>query len=235
MSSLARPSRVIRSAHAEDEVFVVGGAPRRGVPVAGPTATAAEIIETAERQAAALLAEARAEAQFLVETARAEAGRVREGARQAGREEGHRDGMDAALAESASLIELLRSAAAEGEAIRNQVVSEASAVITRAVVLAVRRITGELYDDPARTAAAVADAVRAASGQEIVSIRVHPDAEAPVTAALVDLAAYVRPGDGIEVGGCIIDLRNGSIDATLDARLSLMERAIRAAGGESSP
>lgn len=235
MSSLARPSRVIRSVRTEDEVFVVGGAPQRGVPVAGPTATAAEIIESAERQAAALLAEARAEAQFLVEAARAEAGQVREAARQAGMEEGHRHGIDAARAESTSLIELLRSAAAEGQAIRDRVVSEASTVITRAVVLAVRRITGELYDDPSRTAAAVAEAVRAASGQEIVSIRVHPDAEAPVTAALVDLAGYVRPDEGIGVGGCIIDLRNGTIDATLDARLSLMELAIRAAGGDGAP
>ncbi len=235
MSSLARPSRVIRSVPADEEVFVVGGGPRRGVPVVGPTATAAEIIETAERQAAALLAEARAEAQFLVEAAGTEAGQVREAAREAGREEGQRDGRDATLAESASLIELLRSAASEGATIRNHVVSEASAVITRAVVLAVRRITGEFYDDPARTAAAVADAVRAASGQEIVSIRVHPDAEAPVTAAMVDLAGYVRPDEGIDAGGCIIDLRNGTIDATLDARLSLMELAIRAAGGDGSP
>jgi flagellar biosynthesis/type III secretory pathway protein FliH len=42
----------------------------------------------------------------------------------------------------------------------------------------------------------------------------------------------VRPDDAVEAGGCIIDLRNGTIDATLDARLSLMELALREAGGE---
>ncbi len=231
MSSLARPSRVIRSVHPESEVFVVGGAPRRAAPVAGPTATAAEIIAAAEQQAADMLAEA----QSLVDRARAEAEQVRAAAHTGGYEEGFRAGREAALAEAASLLQLLRTAAAEGEAIRGQVVGEASAVITRAVVLAVRRIVADVYDDPARTAAAVAEAVRAASGQEILSIRVHPAAEVPVTAALADLAGYVRPDDGIEVGGCIIDLRNGTIDATLDARLSLMERALRAAGGDDTP
>jgi flagellar biosynthesis/type III secretory pathway protein FliH len=231
MSSSARPSRVIRAVRPESEVFVVGGAPRRVPPVAGPTATAAEIIAAAEQQAADMLAET----QSLVDRARADADHIRAAARAGGHEEGYRAGHEAALAESASLIQMLRTAAAEGEAIRGQVVAQASAVITRAVVLAVRRLVADFYDDPARTAAAVAEAVRAASGQEILSIRVHPAAEAPVTAALADLAGYVRPDDGIEVGGCIIDLRNGTLDATLDARLSLMERAIRAAGGDDSP
>jgi flagellar biosynthesis/type III secretory pathway protein FliH len=67
------------------------------------------------------------------------------------------------------------------------------------------------------------------------SIRVHPEAEAPVTAALVDLAGYVRPDESVDVGGCIIDLRNGTIDATLDTRLSLMELAIGASSGAESP
>jgi flagellar biosynthesis/type III secretory pathway protein FliH len=33
------------------------------------------------------------------------------------------------------------------------------------------------------------------------------------------------------MGGCLIDVRNGTIDASLDTRLSLMELALRDAGG----
>lgn len=228
MSSLARPSRVIRSAPSEDEVFVLGESTRRTLPVTGPMATADEIVAGASRQAAAIIAEAHQQAAAIT----AQAASVREAARAAG----HAEGLATALDEASGLIDLLRTAASAGSAIRDQVAAEASEVITRAVLLAVRRIIGEHYaGDPARTTAAVADAVRAASGQEILSIRIHPDAEAPVTAALVDLAGYVRPDESVDAGGCVIDLRNGTIDATIDTRLSLMELAIGASSGAASP
>lgn len=228
MSSLARPSRVIRSAPSEGEVFVLGESTRRTLPVTGPMATADEIIDGAHRQAAEILAEAHQQAAAISAQAAA--------TREAGRLSGHAEGHAAALHEADQLVALLRAAASEGLAIRDQLAGEASGVITRAVLLAVRRIIGEYYaDDPARTTAAVADAVRAASGQEVLSIRVHPDAEAPVTAALVELAGYVRPDESVDVGGCVIDLRNGTIDATLDTRLALMELAIGASGGAESP
>ena len=75
------------------------------------------------------------------------------------------------------------------------------------------------------------DAVRSAAGQEILSIRVNPGALDRVRASLVDVAGYVQPDDGIELGGCVIDLRDGTIDATLDARLDLMELALTSAAG----
>jgi flagellar biosynthesis/type III secretory pathway protein FliH len=191
-------------------------------------ATAGEIIAGAHREAAAIVAEAHEQASAIA----ARAAATREAARSAG----HAEGREQALREAGQLVGLLRAAASEGVAIRGQIAAEASGVITRAVLLAIRRLTGEYYEgDPGRTAAAVADAVRAASGQEILSIRVHPEAEAPVTAALVDLAAYVRPDEAIDAGGCVVDLRNGTIDATLDTRLSLMDLAILAAGGAGSP
>jgi len=192
-------------------------------------ATVAQLLLAAETRAAEILAAATVEAEAVVGAAHAEAAAVRGAARDGGREEG----LASALDEAAALLDLLRTAASEGAAIRASVADEASGVITRALLLALRRITGDYYEeDPARTAAAVAGAVRAASGQEIVTIRVNPAAEPAVSAALTDLANYVRPDAGITVGGAIIDLRNGSIDATLDARLSLMELAITAASGE---
>ncbi len=229
MSSLARAPRVFRPAKDGDDVFVIGTAAAAQIPLSGPMATVAQLLSAAETRAAEILAAATAEAEAVVGAARAEAAAVRGAARDDGREEG----LASALDEAVALLDLLRTAANDGAAIRAHVADEASGVITRAVLLALRRITGDYYEeDPARTAAAVAEAVRAASGQEIVTIRVSPGAEPAVSAALTDLANYVRPDAGITVGGAIIDLRNGSIDATLDARLSLMELAITAASGE---
>jgi len=229
MSSLARAPRVFRPAKDGDDVFVIGTAAAAQIPLSGPMATVAQLLSAAETRAAEILAAATVEAEAVVGAAHAEAAAVRGAARDGGREEG----LASALDEAAALLDLLRTAASEGAAIRASVADEASGVITRALLLALRRITGDYYEeDPARTAAAVAGAVRAASGQEIVTIRVNPAAEPAVSAALTDLANYVRPDAGITVGGAIIDLRNGSIDATLDARLSLMELAITAASGE---
>jgi flagellar biosynthesis/type III secretory pathway protein FliH len=35
----------------------------------------------------------------------------------------------------------------------------------------------------------------------------------------------------VAIGGCLVDVRDGLIDATVDARLDLMELALSAAGG----
>lgn len=231
MSSLARPPRVIRSAAAVDDVVVLGGAPQRQVlPGVGPVATAHEILAAADARSQQVVDEAQSQAAAIVADARAQAAAIADEARQ----EGARQGFAAAQSQSEQLLSLLQEAAANGTAIRDQVAAEAMSVITRAVLVAVRRIVGEYYnEDPARTVAAVSDALRSASSQEIVSIRVNPAVEPAVQAALVDVARYVRPDEAIEIGGCLIDLRNGQIDATLDTRVGLMELAIRDASGEA--
>ncbi len=104
--------------------------------------------------------------------------------------------------------------------------------MANAIAMAARRVIGAAYQaDATLTAEACADAIRAAAGQQILSIRVSPGALETVRAALVDVASYLRPDDAVAIGGCIVDLRNGTIDATLDARLELMEMALKAAGG----
>lgn len=245
MSSLAKPSRILRgpaapparpAADGDEEVFVVAGGVARALGLPGPVASAASIIAAAEAQAAGLLEAARDEAALLVTAARAEAAATREAARAEGFASGLADGRGTATAEAAALLDLIRSAAARGQAVRDQLAASADAVITEAVLMAVRRVVGDAYRaDPGLTAAACADAVRAASGQQIVSVRVNPEVEGAVTATLVDVAAYVRPDEAVAVGGCLVDLRDGSIDATLDTRLSLMELAVRDAAGAGAP
>ncbi|GIW13554.1 MAG: hypothetical protein KatS3mg062_0993 [Tepidiforma sp.] len=231
MSWSARPPRIIRSASArpESDVFVVG-ASSPALPVDATVATAQEVIAAAEARAAAIIAEAEAEA------ARIRAAAAEEVAAAAARAaaEARAEGLARAEAEARDLLDLLRAAAREGLAIRDQVAAAAGPMLAEAVILAVRRIVGRAYAaDPALTAAACEEAVRAAAGHDLLSIRVNPAVEAEVTAALGELGAYVRPDSAIEVGGCIVDVRNGTIDAALDTRISLAELTIRrAAGGD---
>jgi flagellar biosynthesis/type III secretory pathway protein FliH len=225
MNSSARPPRVIRSAaaRAEADVFVVGTS-TPAIPIDATVATAEAILAAAQARAAELIAAAEDEAARILATTGA---RLAEAA-----DRGFADGLARAESECSDLLELLRAAAREGLAIRDQVAASSSALLTNAVILATRRLVGQAYAaDPALTAVACEEAVRSAAGQEILSIRVNPEAEASVTAALGDLGAYVRPDASIHVGGCIVDLRNGTIDATLDARLQLAELAIRRATG----
>jgi flagellar biosynthesis/type III secretory pathway protein FliH len=232
MSSSHKAGRVIRAARSEDDVFVLGETVR-SVPAPAAIATATEVLAAAERQAADILALARSEADTLVANAQAEAATIETTARETGYREGFAAGRQAALAELEQCLALARQAASEGKAIRDSVAEQSAAVVARATALATRRIVGEYYEaDPERTALACADALRAAAGQEILAIRVHPGVAGSVQATLVDVAAYIRPDESVAIGGCIIDLRHGTLDATLDARLSLMDLALNEAGGE---
>ena len=226
MSSSAR--RIYRAAEAEEDVFVVGETVRRHVPADDAVTTVASLLDGARKRAEQIIAAAETEAGTIIARAEAEAGGVRNAGFEAGRVAGMQSGQDAV----AEQLALIRGAAGEGLAIRSAMIDEAMPAIARAVAMACRRVVGAAFEaDPSLTADACADAIRAAAGQQIISIRVSPGVAGEVRAALVDVADYVRPDDGVEIGGCVIDLRNGTIDATLDARLSLMEAALLNAGG----
>ncbi len=228
-NSSAKPGRVIRAARNDDDVFILGSS-RREYPGDPTIATAAALVSGADARAVTIIAEAERQAAALIAEAQASAAAVREAA--------YADGLAAGAAkveqDARAALGLVRSAAAEGKAVRDQVAGQAAGVVARAVVVALRRLVGEYYEaDPSRTAVVCADALRSAASQEVLAIRVYPELVAPVQASLVDVAAYVRPDESVAMGGCVIDLRNGSIDASLDARLSLMEMALREASGEA--
>jgi flagellar biosynthesis/type III secretory pathway protein FliH len=214
---------------AEDDVFLLGKRERAAVNLAEPVATAASLVTAAE----ARRTRADQEAELLLAQAHSEAQAVREAARREGFEIGREEGLAAAAEELKQEMALVRRAAEEGRAVRDGIVEQASNVIAKAAMLVARRIVGEYYEaDPARTALAVEEAVRATATQQVLSIRVHPNSAAAVQARLVDLDAVVIPDDGIEIGGCLIDVKSGQLDARLDARLTMMELALaRATGG----
>ncbi len=225
MNSSAR-RRVLRGSVAEEDVFVLGESTRETFTIPGAFATATEVLAAAEARGAGVVAEARARADAIV----AEAVNQAAAAHAKGFEVGRQEAID----ELEEALSLVRRAASEGKAIRDSVAGQAAAVVARAAGLATRRIVGEYYEaDPGRTGAACNEALRGAAGQEVIAIRVHPGVDATVQATLGDAARYVRPDAGVEVGGCVIDLVHGTIDATLEARLSLMDLALARAGGEA--
>lgn len=231
MSSSAKPGRVIRAARHETEDVFVFGQSTPYVPADGILATASAVIEAGQREGEAVIAAARGEAARILAEANAAAAAVRDAAY----EDGYQAGLQQSATEIEGYVEVARRAANEGKQLRDDIAGQAAAVVARAVSLAVRRVVGEYYEaDPSRTASLVAEALRAAAGQEILGIRVHSGLVDAVSASLADVSSYIRPDDAVEIGGCVIDLRNGTIDATLDARVSLIDLALRQAGGEAS-
>lgn len=229
MSSWGRPGRVFRPSADSEEVFVLGESTRDTLPTHAAIATASEVVASAEQRATMIIADAEAAAARTRAGAAAEASAVRDAAFRDGFDAGRHEAAEAAAAHLA----LLRGAAEEGKAVRDSLAAQASGVVARAVSLALRRLVGEYYEAaPERTAAVCAEALRAASGQQVLAIRVHPSVAGAVQAALVDAAEYVRPDDGVEIGGCLVDLHQGVIDASLDARFALMDLALAEAGGK---
>ncbi len=236
MSSLPR-LRIIRAAESSGDVFVLGQENRQLAGAESSVSDAMTLVRNAHERAAAIVAAAEQEARQLLAQAEQQAGTVLAQAHQQGRESGMAEGLAAGQAAAANqfaeYLDILRKAASEGQQVRDQVAGDAAPVVARATMLAVRRIVGEYYEsDPSRTAETVREALRAASGQEILSIRVHPDIAGRVSASLIEGAHYVQPDDGVAIGGCIIDLREGSIDASLSGRLDMMELALTRAAGE---
>lgn len=227
MSLSAKPRRILRSAAEHSEVFVLGETTREELP-APPVATAEAMLASATARSAAIVAEAHQHAAAIVAEAEAQASSVRDAAFA----DGFAAGQQRAATETAGLLEVVRRAAAEAKTIRDDIASQSAGVVARATALAVRRVVPGYFEaDPERTVAVCAEALRAATGQEILSIRVSPGIVEHVQATLSDAARYVLPDDAVSIGGCVIDLRHGTIDATLDSRLSLMEAALTRAGG----
>ncbi len=228
-SSVRRSGRLLRTTTEPGEVFVLGETSRAAIPTHGALATVEEVLSAANARATAIIAAAEQRAAEIERAAQSSFDDVRNLAYG----EGFQQGMTAAMEEAERCLAVVREAAAAGKAVRDGLAEQSATVVARAAMLALRRITADYYEaDPERTALICEEAIRAASGQEILTLRVNPAVAGAVQATLVDAARYVRPDEAVAVGGCVIDLRNGTLDATLDARLDLMELALARSSGD---
>jgi len=220
MSSSGKRRPVLTAPTDAGEMIVVSGATRREIPSVGVVSEAAAFLVEAERRAAEIIAAAQAEAGGIVNAANATAAGVREAAQQ----EGIAFSEAKVQREFEQYMELARAAAREGKAVHDDIVAEASQTIVGAVSLAVQRIVAEHYAaDPGRTAAVCVEALRAASGQTVIRIRVNEDALPAVRTLLSRDDVPVVGDGGISIGGCVVDLEQGTIDATIESRVQLLE------------
>jgi len=183
------------------------------------------------------IVDAAAEAQRIIAAAEAEAEALRQGAEMSAREAreaGYREGYEAALSQLSE--DLL--AAREG---RKAALASAERDLLRLAVKIAEKIIGrEIEADRATLVDMVAAALGHARRQEVLTVRVNPEAlaaarahadrlEAGGRARLLDFVADPR----LELGGCVIETDAGSVDAQLATQLRVLERALleRAAEG----
>ena len=198
------------------------------------------VVKAAEVQA---IGDARA----MLEDARREAERIREAAKdtyETERQRGYQDGQAAAKAElAAQLAELTTQAA--------RVVSEFEAQLPETVISAVRQILGT-FDDTDLVLMVVRQALHMFHNQTELTLRVPPDRLEDIRARVAEL--YVGGGSLAHVGvvadrrltggACVLESELGSVDASIEAQLAVLERAMRkelagrggdcASGGESA-
>lgn len=207
----------------------------------GTAAFAAERAE-AERQAEEIIAAARARAEELIDEAVSGAERLIAESRQAGYEDGRREGYAAGKSEAEAEVAALRSQAAEllraAQAEREQQLLAVRDEIARlAVSVAEKILRRRLNEDPELVVAMVSEAISRARNGETLRVRANPrdlplieareDALVASVAGLKNLELIEDPG--IAPGGCVVETGHGYIDARIDHQLELVEDALRAA------
>ena len=149
-------------------------------------------------------------------------------ARQAGYQDGYRDGLVAldsfkqsfAAQMASQLGPLLQAFGTQLDALEQQM---AQAVAQAAVLLARRVVRAELRTQPEQVAEVAAQAVNAVlQSARQIRVLVHPDDHALVAAgaaeALQARGARLIAQPGIERGGCLVESDLGQIDARIAAR-----------------
>ncbi|HKE59478.1 MAG TPA: type III secretion system stator protein SctL [Pyrinomonadaceae bacterium] len=181
--------------------------------------------------------EAKVEAQKIIAKAEQDAAAIRENATAFAsetREKAYQEGHEAALLEWNTLL-------LEAHDKRDYALATVEGDVLRLAVKIAGKIIGrELKRDKATIAEIVANALRHARRNEMITVRVNPAELVAVEANREKLDPGGRAhfidivGDPrVNAGGCIIESESGAIDAQLETQLRVLERALltRTAGG----
>jgi flagellar biosynthesis/type III secretory pathway protein FliH len=166
--------------------------------------------------------------------AEVEANAIRQRAYMEGRAAGADEGRLAARAEVVEELQALQSVALQVAAVRESILRGAEAEIIELTIEAARAVLGEaIARDPELVVTSVQRALTRATGANVLRIRVNPQ-DASVVGAYFDSAATpsgaaweVTPDGAITVGGCIVDIEGGEIDARIDVQLDAIAGALR--------
>jgi type III secretion protein L len=171
-----------------------------------------------------------ADARALLDAAANEAERIGAAAKEAYEQEKQRGYEDGHAAGKDHLAEELARLSAES----SRLVSDFETRIPEIVMSALRQILGT-YDQTDLVIQTVSQALRMFHHQTELTLRVPPDRVEEVRARVGELRAGSGAGADIAVvadphlspGGCVLESERGSVDASIEAQLAVLDRAMR--------
>ncbi len=176
------------------------------------------------------IVDARAEARLIIAAAEDDAAAIREQAEsfaRESRETAYREGSETALSEWNTLLLETRER-------RDQALASVERDLLRLAVKIAEKILGrELKSDRKAIIDIVANALRQARRNEMITVRVNP-ADLPVIEehgqrlerAGREQFLDIVPDPQVAKGGCVIESESGAIDAQLETQLRVLERAL---------
>ncbi len=181
--------------------------------------------------AAEIVEEARREAETLIRQAREQAAAARLEAYEEGLSRGRDDGLAAIEQRLSGAMELVLIAATEAKQLRDLVLRNTERDAIELVLEVARRVLGELVaTDPSLAVDLAERALARAGNQNVLRLRVNPERRQIVSTAFIDRfdasgnPIEVAGDEQIDLGGCIVDLRAGTVDARLDTQIEELSR-----------
>lgn len=159
---------------------------------------------------------------------------LRRQAIEGGREEGVRQGREAAEAEYRRQLESLRQVIGAAKDARDRYVEDIADEAAEIVLTAVAKILGDGFRDHSAAVAAVAEAIRRSKARGKLLVRVSPADHAMLESCRGELLEgagtqeiEIVADEQVRLGGCILDTNtSGSLDARLDVQLQRLREAL---------
>ncbi len=151
--------------------------------------------------------------------------------------QGERAGLEAGGKRAEAMLRRLAQTLEELSGLRDNMVRQTERELVQLAVAIARRILQrEVSVDPELTAALAHIALERIGSATPATVRLHPDDFAIVSGghpgAWIGRQVEVRPDPSIARGGCLLESEFGSIDASVDAQVNEIARAVL---GEVSP
>jgi flagellar assembly protein FliH len=151
--------------------------------------------------------------------------------------QGERAGTEAGAKRAEAMLRRLAQTLEELSALRDTMVRQTERELVHLAVAIARRILQrEVSVDPELTAALAHIALERLGGAAPATVRLHPDDYATVTsghaAPFGGRQVEILPDPSVARGGCVVESEFGSINASVDAQIDEIARAVL---GESGP
>lgn len=174
---------------------------------------------------------AEAEPQSALESNEAKLRLLEETASKAGYEEGFAKGEAEAKAKYSEALELLNQIIENAKSLELKVLKHAEGLIGEIVFEAVSKIIGDHLSTKEGRLEVVSHAIQGVALSEIVKIKISPQDLAHLRSITdSELANLPCEADtSIELGGCVIELVDGKIDARIEAQFRLFAQSIKEA------